>query len=436
MKSRWVIVVAFLLPTPLEAQQISGRISTSVYGWERFDSAGRSEKIFRGYQTLQFDAQHHTLSLHTNLLGASTASGRFGGEDALVRLSSAFLKLRRLGDILDLNVGRIPVFAGVGTGTVDGAVANVTTTDKSIFATLYGGANVRPSLKSTGFDNLDNNFLVGGQIAYRLSDGGGRIGVSYVHRRTKPGSYIVVRPDSLFNPVLMNVDPASRSEQLGGVDATVNWDKRASLYVRYDYDIGGDRVTRAEGSLRASLMDNLIATATAIHRNPRIPSQSFFSLLPFESNTEYEGGMESSIHPSLRLFGRFAYVSYSNAASRRLTLGLNTRYASLRYSGVNGYAGEMNSVSIDAMYPFLGRQLVPTFGFSYTRYRQDKRSSLADVLAGTAGAAVHLSSAITLNGQLQWLRTTLFENDVRVFGKVSYWFNHDFSSPAVEEGRE
>jgi len=427
------LVLLIVSVVQLPAQQLSGRFSTSFYSWERFTSDSTSDVITRAYQNIQLDGAYNKLSFHTTLTGSMGSASSLSSE-AQVRVYGAYLQWKRIADVADLNVGRIPIFAGVGNGIVDGISVKFHGWDEKVIATGYGGMNVGPALASRGFDDFDKNFLVGGQVIGYLFDGS-RIGLSYMNRNRSLSSYRTNRLDSLFNPVSMIICPDVRKEQLLGFDASYAYKDYGSVYGRCDYEINTQAVLRGEASIRANSTSQLAVTGEYIYRAPRVPYHSFFSVFEFEALNELCGGIEYSICPSMAAFGRVAFVQYDEELSRRLTIGVNSTYGSIQYSGSNGYSGQLASFSVEGMYPLFEKKLIPTIGASFATYRLDRiNDTRQEIYSGSLGAVVRLLSSFSFDAQVQWARNKIAENDVRAFGKISYWFSHVFSKPQQTGG--
>lgn len=438
MKARTTLLMASLLLAAvpsLNAQVVNGRFSTSVYAWEKFDTVGSSNEIWRGFQNLQLDVTQGDLSFHTYLNGASDLSGSFG-DDALIRVYNGYLRWNNIVRNAEVDLGRIPVFAGVGIGTVDGLLLRSRVLEDRLTLTGYGGANVAPDLHSTGTKDLDKNFLVGGQ-AIVVPTPESRVGLSYVNRHIGLNDYTAIRPDSLFNPVAVLVSPSPLTEQLIGVDARCSGLQWLSLYGRYDYDINAEKSLRGELNARVQAAGNLAFTGTYIFRQPHVYTNTFFASLPLESVQEVEGGVEYTMTPGIGAFARFAYVGYTDDESRRVTIGVNCRYVGASFSGANGFSGQLTSFSIQGMMPLFERKLVPMAGFSAGTYRVDETlSPREEMYAATLGLVARPMQAFSVDAQVQWLRNKVVDSDVRAFGKVSYWFNYNFSHGQLKDTAE
>lgn len=417
------IVGLFVLQSSISAQVVNVRLSSAVYTWERFDTVDVSNVLVRGLQTLQFDLTHRDVSVQTFLGGATNFNDPFGNE-GFVRVYNAFLRWKNIGDAVDLSVGRVPVFAGVGNGIVDGGLVRARLMKNDLTLVAYGGANVRTNLHETNLEHIKDNLFIGGQVVGNLKRDF-RLGLSYVKRNVKREPYTARRIDSLFNTVLVELTPDSRAEQLFGVDTRYTY-RTFTAYGRYDYDIYAKRSLRVQFSGRFAASEKLDYTFDYIYREPRIFYNSPFSVFPILPINEYEGGIEYAPSPSLRANGKLALVKYSGDDALRYTLSVFGEYCGLTYSGTGGYAGELNSVYAQGMYPLFDRMLIPTVGVSYASYRLVEGGRKENVIAASLGGVLRPQPAYSIDVQVQWLRNPVTNSDVRLFGKVNYWFHHNF----------
>jgi hypothetical protein len=425
-----ILCVLSFLPNIVSAQVLTGRFSSSFYAWERYDTLSSSHLFVRGIQTAQLNFSKDDVSFQTSFYGATALVNSFG-DNGLARVSNMFLRWKNIGGAVDASLGRVPVFAGVGNGTVDGGLLKARAFENKVSIVAYGGANVKPELHSSGFADLDKNFFVGGQIISSFLTES-RIGISYMNRNINREPYGAIRTDSFFNPMTVQIVPESKAEQILGADARIHESKLVSGYVRYDYDINSKRSLRGQLSTRWTATEKLFVTAEYIYREPRILYNSFLMLFPLSAVKEYEGGVEYNLKSDVRLFGKYAYVQYTDDNTQRFSFGVNTEYASVNYTGTTGYAGEQTSLYGQLVYPIFERTLIPTIGISYANYQLDKYATESqNVFAASLGAVVRTNQSWSADIQLQWLNNPVAQNDMRLFGKLSYWFNHVFG-----EGKE
>jgi hypothetical protein len=345
------------------------------------------------------------------------------GDEGTIRARQLFLKWSNIAKVLDLSVGRVPLFAGVGIGMVDGATARLRLYENRLSILGYGGANVSPLLKSKGFADLDKNYLAGGQITGNVAEGL-KLGVSYVNRNVQRDSYTAIRPDSAYNPIAVTIVPEHKAEQIAGADVRYTYADLVTSYGRFDYDINAKRSLRGQLYARVAATGQIAFTGEFIYREPRIYYNSIFSVFPVSPSREVEGGVEYSFNSSVRAYGKLGYVRYTDVVSRRLSFGLYTEYASAGFSGANGYAGQLSSFDLQAMYPLLDRSVIPTIGFSYGTYRQNAElDARQEIYSGSLGGVFRPLPQFSLDAQVQWLRTPIAKSDVRLFAKINYWFH-------------
>ena len=313
-----LIVLVLSGVTMTAAQLVSGRLATSFYAWERFDTVGTSQRSVRAFQAVQLSIAQDNVSLHTSLMGAANVAGAFG-DAGRVRLYNLYLSWLNIGKSVDLHLGRQLVFAGVGNGTIDGIVAQASFLNRGIRVTGFAGATVSPEFTDVR-KNMHDNYHFGGQIVTTMIPDA-RVGISYANRREERDPYWALRArDTSFSPVPYQVMTDAEAEALGSADASYTLHERLSVYGRYDYDFKNDRTSRAQGSVRVNVTSALALTGDYIHRVPRISFNSIFSAFVTNAVDEVEAGVEYGFTPMLRAFGRVAGVSCTDEKSTRWTI--------------------------------------------------------------------------------------------------------------------
>ena len=411
--------------SPLRAQLISGRTITSFYTWKKFDTVGVSRTYLRAYESVQLSASQDNVSLHTFLQGAMNGASSFG-DLGRVRVYNLYLTLANIGDAVDLDLGRQALYAGVANGTIDGLRATARLWDQRIRITGFAGATTSDDFTGVRKNIHDNNSFGGQVTTTALEDL--QMGLSFMRRRQEQDPYWTVRArDTTFAalPYLIANDPLA--EEYGSADAYYTYGKLFSVYGRYDYDFLLSRTSRGQGGARVNVTDNLTLTADYIYRSPRISYNSIFSVFTMNSVSEIEGGVEYGFTPRLRGFARLANVSYTDDRSHRWTVGLNTGYGSFSYSGSDGYAGQLQSVSLDGAYPLCNRMIIPTVGISYASYRLSTEDARDNALSVALGAVFRPANALSVDLQGQWLTNKILAHDARLQARFSYWFSQRLS---------
>lgn len=412
-----------LLPVHALAQLVNGRLISSITTWERYDTVDVSKTFGRGFQSVILDISQADFSLHTHLQGAINLQKNLE-ETPDFRAWYLYGRWKEIGGLVDLSLGRLPYFAGVGAGTLDGALTTIRLAEDAARLTLYGGAPALPGLGMDGWKPLADNYVVGGQF-HTTAIRGMRMGLSYVQRRHERASYVGVRTDSLFNPVPTLIEPEPENEQTAGLDASYRTGC-LRLYGRADYNIDDDKAQRAQAGLRYDITNRLSFSGEFLYRRPRVPAGSFFAVFPTSTINEAEGGLDYTVSDSWRVFARGALVQFDGDESFRYSGGLSHRYLYLSYRGNSGYAGELNSLSLQAAYPILERMVVPNASISYASYRLSADAQRENALAAALGATIRPLQMLSLDVQGQWLRNRVFANDVRLFAKLTIWFTEQF----------
>lgn len=306
MRRTTFAIVVFLLASlsSVFSQRINARFVTSMYAWQRSDTIGVQKSYALGYQTVQFDIFQKDISIHTYFQGFNEF-GSFTSSGPQVRLYNLYLKASNVANVLDISLGRQSVHAGVGFGTIDGALSRLQFVDGRVVLVGYAGAVPPPYQKAAMIEDVNKNFMVGGQIITSPLDGG-RIAISYMNSRAEQPSYFAIRRDSLDNALGTFVTPEAYSNEFVGVDASYRASAAVSAYGRYEYDVNYKHISRAQLFSRVSITDQVALTGEYIYRSPRIPFHSYFSIFPRNSVQETEGGVEYSLSPLWKVFGRVA----------------------------------------------------------------------------------------------------------------------------------
>lgn len=416
-------LISFLLQATASAQVINGRLIGSFYTYEKYDTVDVSKKFVRGFQSAIVDAAFSDFSIHTHFQVSGMLQKKLD-ERPDYRFYYVYGQWKNIFNAADLSFGRVPYFAGVGNGTIDGGLLTLRFAENKVRFTAYGGQTTPVEYELREWKKLKNNFTVGGQFLVNAIENA-RIGISYINRHRERVGYWASRADSLFNPFLVYVMPETEKEQYVSGDVSYRFGA-SRVYGRYDYDLNFKKMQRGQLGIRLGLFDDLSVSGDFIRREPRVMYNSFFSLFDLKSVDEFELGADYIMFPDVRAFARGAYVKYSDDKGFRYTVGLVHRYIGLSYRGTTGYAGEQDNASIQATYPFFDNMFIPSLGVAYITYKLDKYAKREEGIATTLGATFRPMSQLSFDLQGQWLQNKIVRSDVRVFGKVNYWFTTQF----------
>src|SRR5262245_30409199 len=106
-----ILLLVVLAPLTARTQLVSGRLTTSIYTWEKFDTVGSSETFARGFESILLDASHDKFSIHTNVQFAATLKKTLD-ETPDYRVFTLYGRVQDIANSLDLWFGRLPYYAG------------------------------------------------------------------------------------------------------------------------------------------------------------------------------------------------------------------------------------------------------------------------------------------------------------------------------------
>lgn len=423
-----LILAAFLAfyPSKIFSQTLSGRLTTSVYSYQQYDSLNKKSNHLRAYQLAEFAIAKGNVSFTTYLQGSTDF---FGGieSDPHLRAYNVYLDIRRIARVADLRLGRQLIFAGVGRSMLDGLSLKLSPYhDVTLFAYIGGLPPADGSLKSVS-SGLSDNYLYGAEVTTSLIPYT-RISLSYINRHRLPESYQATRFDTTQPDGFRRYEfqSSSTAEQYAGINASLQLPSRLMFYGRLDYDLNLLRPQWGEFSLWVPATNKLTFTAELVYRQPRLPYNSIFSVFDHRSNLEIRAGANYAITQRTQAFVRFGTITYegdNGSTSTRITLGASTQYGSFTYSKDVGFAGKMDIISVQALYPIISRSFMLTGGISYGRYKLDPNLGPTEtVLTALGGVRYQPLPTVTFDVQGQFLSNHVYSSDARIFLRGSYWF--------------
>jgi hypothetical protein len=416
-----LLAICVGIASEAQAQLFQLRLVSSAYAWQRQDTIGESSNHLFGYQTAQFSLAGEHLSFHTYLQGYNEFAGPLKNEGTL-RLYNFYLKYTGLFGLADVSLGRQAILAGAGTGTIDGGVVTVRAMDSRLKLLGYYGALPSPEQKFEMIGDQKNNNMLGAQVV-GMPVSFGQISVSYVRKLIKPEVYWTTRAlDSTYAPQAVEITPSAMSEQYVSADADVDY-KSITAYGRYDYDLNQEKMARVQFFTRVNVAGTLALTGEYIHREPRLSYNSIFWVFAYSTITDYELGAEYGIVKNWQIFAKYGSVSYGDDHSDRVTLGSNWKYVSTSLSWNTGYGGDLAAVSLNAGYPLLDKKLTPTLLLSYAQYKLAEGVPLTNALSVAAGAVCRPVPVLSIDAQVQWIQNKVYNDDIRLFLRGSYYFN-------------
>jgi hypothetical protein len=403
-------------------QNLNGRFSSSVYTFERFDTAGSSNTHARTYQMLSFNFGKENLWLRSNFNLEYDIASKMQ-YDPRFRVYNLYADIQKVFDVASLRLGRQPLFNSVAGGVFDGATVGLNYSGYKLQA--YYGGNVPAYQTLELIDNWSDNYLLGGEFTvYALMDW--RFSAKYINKNFASQSYTAVRLDPDLNPINVLIENQSNQYQFVTGEVSYFKQKFGSGNIRYDYDLNFNTTSRFEISGRYEQIKNLGITAYYNYREPKIRYNSIFSVFDYGNTWEIEGGVDYLVDNKYTLIGKFANVTYKDERSQRVTLGISSQYGSITARKNFGYAGEMDAISFYTAFTQLDGLLTPSLGFSYTRYKLSENDPSNELVSVLAGANIRPFRTLSFDIQGQYLNNKIYNNDWRLFFKLNFWFNTIF----------
>ncbi|MCB0743292.1 MAG: hypothetical protein KDC67_05265 [Ignavibacteriae bacterium] len=401
----------------LFAQNVNGRISSSVYAFERAQSVDNSDMFLRGYESLTLNINEGKYALRTRL----NFETNFGNElisDPRLRFYNLYFEARDIYDIATLKLGRQPIFNQVASGLFDGANLQLKLSD--FYVKGYFGGNV-PAYQELKFtDDLQNNNIFGGEVAYKGLENT-KFTLGYVDKNYKPIPYEAQRLDINQNPITVLIENASNQFRYGtlGVDYYGVLDVNA----RVNYDFNFQTLSKAEFSGRYAQVKDFGFNLYYNYRAPQIRYNSIFAVFNYGNTHEIEGGVDYKINNDFTVYGKFGDVVYEDDNSQRLSIGLNSNYGSFNLRKTFGYAGELLSASVYTAKTFYEGLITPSIGLAYTNYKLSSENDANDIISALGGVNIRPWRMLSFDLQGQYSDNKIYKNDLRLFFKINYWFN-------------
>ncbi|MGE5430878.1 MAG: hypothetical protein ACM3QX_07380 [Syntrophomonadaceae bacterium] len=408
------------LPVLISAQNINGRLSSSIYTFERFDTTDVSNTNVRSYQMLNLNINKGQFSIRSYMNLESDLSKK-QDYDPRFRLYNLYLEGRNLFDIATIKIGRQPIFNSIaGGGVFDGVDMDLRYSGFKLSG--YYGGNTPAYQKFETTKNWKDDYILGGKFTANFIKNT-QIGLSYINKNFKPLDYYATRFDANMNPMQVLIENNSNQYKFASADVSYRQENMFSLDTRYDYDLNYKTTSKFEVSGRYEQIENLGVDLYYNYREPRVRYNSIFSVFDFGNTQEIEGGLDYRFFNQYTVFGKFANVTYKDDNSQRITVGVNTNYASLSYRKNLGYAGEMDAVSLYGAYTMMDGFLTPSLGLAYTSYKLSKDDPKNNLTSVLAGFNLRPWKALSFDLQGQYLNNRIYKDDLRLFFKINYWFN-------------
>lgn len=411
-------LLLFGLPAFLSAQNINGRFSSSIYTFERFDTANASNTYIRSYQLLSLNVSKDKFTLRS-YFNLENELSKKQESDPRLRFYNLYLEGRNLFNIATIKIGRQPIFRSVIGGVFDGANLDLRYKDYKLSG--FYGANVPAYQKLEVINDWKDNNIYGGNFTARfLKDF--QLDLGFVNKNFRPDN-IYTRYDQGTDTIRALIE--SKSNQFKFASAELSYDMQGvfSLNTEYEYDLNFEKTSKVEFNGRYEQIKNLGLNVYYNYREPRIRYNSIFSVFDFGNTQEIEAGVDYKISDMFTAIGKFGYVTYNDDNSQRFTAGLNSKLGSILYRKNLGYAGEQDALSLYSSYSFMEGLLTPSVGLSFTSYKLSENAEKNNLVSFLAGLNYRPFRVLSFDMQGQYLSNKIYKNDFRFLFKINYWFN-------------
>ena len=409
-----LLLIGLLGAVPAAALTVSGRLTSSLYAYEVQDLDSSATTHLRGHQSLRLDLSRlaaPALSLHTYVRGTTDLADA-ADTDPRLRIYNAYLAWKKTN--YRLHLGRQRIYAGVGSGAIDGGRADIEF--RGLKLTAYAGTLV-PLGRSTDISSWSAGHLWGARLSTeRFFNIAAALSLALRARQPEaydqPGTYSGVQ-----------ATPAAVERRLLGLDLNRRFAGGHSLYGRLDYDLEDEILRRSAVSGRYVLSPRLSAQGEWFQRQPAIFANSIFSAFPSEKFQEIGARLYYRARPDLQLSLHFASLLYDGDSARRagLTASLGQHY-SVGYYHSGGYARASDGLVGSVHYP-VGRKLLLRGELDLTAYERyedaDEREELA---TGSLGLTYRPDRKTFVEVEVQGLRNPVYANDARLLIRGSRRF--------------
>jgi len=414
------LFILLLISTPLLSQNINGRISSSLYMFERFDTVDVSNDYMRTFQLLNLNINEGSFSLKSYINLENDFTNDIAG-DPHVRFYNLYLEGRNLFDLFTIRFGRQPLFTSVAGGMFDGVNLDVKYSDFKL--TGYYGGNVPAYQKLKLTENFDDNYILGGKFTTTAVENL-QFSLGYIKKNFLREEYLASRLDENLNPINFLISNNSTQYEFISADASYQLEHLLSADAGFEYDLNFDQPSKYEFLFSYNQVKDLNLEFYYNYREPKIRYNSIFSVFDYGNTQEIELGGSYKIENCITVSGRFGNINYrDDESSCRITVGASSDFGNITYRKNLGYAGELDAVSFYSAYTFLEGLFTPSIGLSLTNYKLSEDSEKNNLTTLLAGLNFRPWRELSFDVQGQYMDNKIYKNDYRFFFRINYWFN-------------
>ncbi|MFC2076196.1 hypothetical protein ACFLT7_03840 [candidate division KSB1 bacterium] len=409
-----IIIPALLQTHPTQAITLSGRWLSSAYTSEHAVSDSLSERHLPAYQGLSLNIGQLAGGkgeLRTYILGHRDFLAQGAGN--YLKLSHLYFRLRDIGGLASVTLGRQFAYAGVARGMMDGLRLDLRL---PVGFKLRGYAGAIPVLDNgLKLNSWSRSNMVGGRLALPGIKGT-VLAVSYVRKNKNPIAYGIPGAFSL-----RETNYSSLREHLLGIDVQSDLPGSIRLSGRLDHNLELKRTRRLilESSYRHR--SGFDIRGYFMSREPYVYPNSIFSVFSQQPYKEAGGRVGYRLSPTLRVYGGVSRVFFRDENSTSLNVGASLASGYLSYSRRIGYSGEANSLTLGLKQP-LRPGLWALADVNYSNYQLYEDSPKFDAVWAGVGVSVQPVRNATIDFQIQRLNNRVYQSDYRFLARSQVWF--------------
>lgn len=408
-----------LLVSPVQSQVISGRTSVGQYMWGRDVPADGQQTYYRIFQgsRLQIKGQKRkNIAFHISYRLAESF-GDYTGKDYGNKLYNVYLAVKDIHQMIDFNLGRQYMFAGVGYGAMDGLKIKIRMQDY-VAVTAYAGVLV-PIHESFQIDTWKESHMFGFELkTHRFYDSDLAISYTRQERDLEP-----FRNPGSFSG--RTVHGQSLEHHLIGLDFRKQLHQTFLMSTRLEGDItykGEREFDRAEVYTRYQPADQWFLSGEYYYRKPRIRKNSIFSVFRQYDNQELWMKATYRVSDNLSYYGGISGVFYEDESAARINVGVQSALVTVNVFKNIGYAGALDGISGGIFYP-LKPTVTVTGGLYLSRYKLFEEADDFDNLASSYwGVIWQPAQHWDIHAEGQALHNKIFSSDMRFFLRISRRF--------------
>jgi len=415
---------AIVVAVPAWSQTFHGRLTTSLYAWERLPTDSTDVHHLRAYGLGIFHLEEVAdprLSLHTYVRVHGDLQEEVN-ELANYRIFNLYGQWKDRARGYEARGGRMRVYAGVGNVAIDGAFGSYRVRS---WGTAEGYAGVQVPLAGDGDISSWDDRAYGARFTLdRYRDV--RLALSFVHRNREPLAY---DEPGIYTGRLLEL-PAEQ-EQLYGADGSWRFKPGGTFYGRLELDATQRRLKWGSGVLSLAPPEvPWTADFEYFHRAPSIAGNSLFSV--FDGGDYDEVAVRGGywLNPRVRLYGSVAATFFEDDDSERFMAGVERGRLNVSYQHRDGYGGDLDGVTAGYRHPLRPWIDVRADG-GFTRFQiteSDDDATTSGVLS--LGTAIRPRRDLSFDFEIQNLAQDVatqpafagYTHDWRGHLRISYWF--------------